>query len=88
MFESCGDYIYDEPIKGHWLLSNAINLIIVVEVETNPLANGNEIFDWFDVEFHILNKTMRQEVVKVIKPFVKFLKAFESHQFIICWPSC
>ncbi len=45
MLESCGDYIYVEPIKGHWLLLNAINLIIVVEVETNPFANGNETFD-------------------------------------------
>ncbi len=45
VLESCGDYIYDELVKGHWLLSNVLNLIIVMEVETNPLVDGNETFD-------------------------------------------
>jgi len=45
MLESCGDYIYDELFKGHWLLSNVLNLIIVMEAKTNPFANGNETFD-------------------------------------------
>jgi len=45
VLESYGDYIYDEPVKGHWLLSNAVNLIIVVEAKTNPFTDGNERFD-------------------------------------------
>jgi len=45
MLESCGDYMYDEPVKGHSLLSNAVNLIIIVEAKTNPLVDGNETFD-------------------------------------------
>jgi hypothetical protein len=45
VLESCGDYIYDELVKGFWLLSNVVNLIIAVEVETNPPTDGNETFD-------------------------------------------
>jgi hypothetical protein len=29
-----------------------------MEFEVNPLVDGNETFDLFDVEFHILNRTM------------------------------
>jgi hypothetical protein len=68
--------------RGHWLLSNALaivsNLIVVMEFETNPLVNGNETFDLFDVELHMLN--MWQEVLKVINPLMEFLKNFDSYQ--------
>jgi len=45
--------------RGHWLLSNAlatmINLIMVMEFEIDPLVDGNDTFDLFDVELHMLN---------------------------------
>jgi hypothetical protein len=34
--------MYDELVEGHSLLSNVINLIIVMEAKTIPLADGNE----------------------------------------------
>jgi hypothetical protein len=43
-----------------------------MEVETNPIVDGSETFDQFDVELHLLNINMWQEVVKVIKYFLNF----------------
>jgi len=70
--------------KGHWLLSDAlaiiINLIMVMESEANPF-DGSETFDlFFYVELYTLNKNMWQKVVKVLKPFLEFLKTFNSCQ--------
>jgi len=31
---------------------------MIVETKTNPFTNGNETFDYFDVEFHLLNIIM------------------------------
>ncbi len=60
---------------------------MVTEGETNPLANGRETFDQFDVELHLLNIDVQEEVVKMIKPFLKILKAFNNGiKFIMCWP--
>jgi hypothetical protein len=74
--------------KGHWLLSYAliivINLLMAMDFETDPL-DGNEIFNLFDVELNMLSKNMQQEVVKVIKPFSKKLKTFDSHQVHNMW---
>jgi hypothetical protein len=50
-----------------------------MECKSNTL-DGYETFDLFDVEFHTLKKNIRKEVVKVLKPFLEFLKAFDSHQ--------
>jgi hypothetical protein len=47
-----------------------------MESQLDPL--GSETCDQFDVELQMLSKNMRQQVVKVIKPFVQFLKAFDS----------
>ncbi len=55
-----------------------INLIMVMEFEIDPLVDGNDTFDLFDVELHMLN--MQQEDLKVIKPFLEFLKNFDSCQ--------
>jgi hypothetical protein len=41
---------------------------------------GVKCFDQFDMEFHFLNRSMQHVVVKVIKPFLEFLKAFDSQQ--------
>jgi hypothetical protein len=43
-----------------------------MEFEVDPLVDGNKTFDIFDVEFHMLNKNMWQEVLKVIKFFLEF----------------
>ncbi len=68
--------------KGHWLLFDAlvtiINLILAMEFQPNPFVDGNETCDQFDVEFHILNKNIFQEVLKVIKPILQFLIVFDS----------
>jgi hypothetical protein len=50
-----------------------------MEFEVDPLVDGNKTFDIFDVEFHMLNKNMWQEVLKVIKFFLEFLKTFDSN---------
>ncbi len=52
------------------VLNTTINLIVASKSKLNPLVNGGEAFDQFDVEFHLLRKNMQQEVVKVIKPFL------------------
>jgi hypothetical protein len=44
-----------------------------MEFEVDPLVDGNETFDHFDVEFW-------QEVLKLIKFFWGFLKTFDSNQ--------
>jgi hypothetical protein len=43
-------------------------------------VDGNETFDWFDMELHVLSINMRQEIVKAIRPFRNFLKAFDFPQ--------
>jgi hypothetical protein len=70
---------------GHWLLlialTTIINLIVVVEFEVDPIVNENVTFDLFDVELHMLNVNLwHNEVIKVIKYFLKFFKTFDSHQ--------
>jgi hypothetical protein len=45
-----------------------------MESKAYPL-DGNETFDLFDVELHTLSKNMQQEVIKVLKHFLEFLKA-------------
>ncbi len=39
--------------QGHWLLSNAlaivINLIMAMDAKKNPIADGSETFDQFDI---------------------------------------
>jgi hypothetical protein len=42
---------------------------MALEFESNPLVNGVETFDQFDVELHFLKKNMWQEV-KVIISFL------------------
>jgi hypothetical protein len=67
--------------RNHWLLSNAlntiINLIVTMKFEVNPFVDWNKIFDLFYVEFHMLNRNMRQGVFKVIN----FFEVFEDFLF-------
>jgi DNA-binding protein Fis len=37
-------------------------------------------FDEFDVELFLLQQNMREEVVKVFKPFIAFLKSYGVNQ--------
>jgi hypothetical protein len=68
--------------KGHWLLSNAlliiINLIVAIESQPDSFDDGSETCDEFDDELQMLYKNMQQEVVKVIRPFLQFFMAFDS----------
>ncbi len=38
-----------------------------------------DAFDAFDVEIFIFQNNMQGEVVKVIKPFLQFLKVYDAH---------
>lgn len=53
---------------------------MAMESQLDPLVDGSETCDQFDVELQMLSKNMRQEVVKVMKPFLQFLRAFDSFQ--------
>jgi hypothetical protein len=67
--------------RRHWLLFDTlvttINSILALEFQQNLYVDGSETCDQFVVEFHILSKNMWQEVVKVIKPFLQFLRVFD-----------
>jgi hypothetical protein len=39
---------------------------MAMEFQLDPFVDGSEIYDQFDVEFHILCKNMWQKVMKVI----------------------
>jgi len=43
---------------------------MAMESQLNSVVDRSETCDQFDVELQMLNKTMQQEVVKLIKPFV------------------
>jgi hypothetical protein len=76
MMSAC---VMNQP-KGHWLLSNALNInlsVTMAYMSRIPLVDGGETFDQFDIDLHLLRKNMWQEVVKVIRPFQQFLKSFD-----------
>jgi hypothetical protein len=50
---------------------------MALKFELDPLADGDETFD---LSFTSLRNNTRQEVVKVIIPFLQFLKSFYSSQ--------
>ncbi len=52
------------------VLVTTIDLIMAMEFQLNFIVDRRETCDQFDVEFQMLNKNLRQEVVKLIKPFV------------------
>jgi hypothetical protein len=65
---------------GHWLLSNALAIIIILimnmEIELLQLFNPYKFLDLFEVKILLLHRNMRLEVIKVIKHFFDFLKVF------------
>jgi hypothetical protein len=70
--------------RGHWVLSNAliitITLTMEMEVALLKLSIKLEIFDLFETKIHFLHKNMWLEVIKVIKPFLEFLKSSNARQ--------
>ncbi len=52
------------------VLVTTIDLIMAMEFQLNSVVDRSETCDQFDVELQMLNKNLRQEVVKLIKPFV------------------
>jgi hypothetical protein len=51
-----------------------------LELEVGQIIDVFDALDAFDVELIIFQNNMQVEVVKVIKPFLKFLQAYDSHQ--------
>jgi len=62
-------------------LSDALTITITLTMETEvtllELSIKPKTFDLFEVEIHFLHKNMQLEVIKVIKPFLEFLKSFD-----------
>jgi len=50
-----------------------------LEVEVGQAIDVFDALDGFDVEFIIFQNSMWAKVVKVIKPFLQFLQAYDSH---------
>jgi hypothetical protein len=71
ILELCGDCMCVEVVKRSFITIKCFgycnNVIMPMEAKTNPLVNGNKTLDKFDVEFHLLNRNIQQEVVKLIK---------------------
>jgi hypothetical protein len=65
-------------LGGYLLLSNAlitfINLTLALETKMGQATN---VLDAFDVEVFIFQSNLQIEVVKVIKPFLQFLKVYD-----------
>jgi hypothetical protein len=70
--------------RGHWLLSNAstISITIIMEMEAQllELSIGLEISYLFETKIFLLHRNMRLEVIKVIKPFLEFMRSFDVRQ--------
>jgi hypothetical protein len=49
-----------------------------MEVTLLQLFNGLEIFKLFEVEIFLLHKNMQMEVIKIVKPFLEFLRSFDA----------
>lgn len=69
--------------QGHQLLldvlTTSIAPIVSREVEFEQVYNEIEVLSEFDSEL-LLQHDMQQEVVKVVKPFITFLKSYDANQ--------
>jgi hypothetical protein len=52
---------------------------LTLEVEVRHAIDVFDSLDAFDIELNIFENNMQVEVVKVIKPFLQFLQAYDSH---------
>jgi hypothetical protein len=49
-----------------------------MEIALLQLFNWLEIFNLFEVKILLLHKNMQMEVIKIIKPFLEFLRSFDA----------
>jgi len=71
--------MWDESIKRAFVHQiDIIKISFKMEVKVVVFGDGFEIFDEFYLEFLILQKNIQQKIIKVIKLFFLFLKAFDS----------
>jgi hypothetical protein len=70
--------------RGHWLLLDALTTTITftmeMEVQLLGLFARLEIFGLFEAKICLLHKNMQLEVIKVIKPFLEFLRFLDARQ--------
>jgi hypothetical protein len=52
-----------------------INLTLALETK---MGKANNVLDAFDIEFFIFQSNLQVEVIKVIKPFLQFLKVYDQ----------
>ncbi len=55
-------------------------MTLTLEAKVGHVTNVFDALDAFDVKLIIFQNNMRIEVLKVIKPFLQFLQAYDSHQ--------
>jgi hypothetical protein len=72
-----------KQLQVHWLLYNVfntcINLTLTLEVEVGQVIDVFDVLDAFHVELFIFQDNIQVEVIKVIKPFLQFLQAYDSN---------
>ncbi len=49
-----------------------------MEVVLLQLFNGLEVFNLFEAKIFFLHKNMWMEMIKIIKPFLEFLRSFDA----------
>ncbi len=62
------------------VVTTTIALIMNMEVTLLPLFGGLEIYDSFESEILVLHINMQLKDIKVIKPFLYFLRTFDGGQ--------
>jgi len=79
----CWENCVINRLWGHWLLFDTLNTCIslaqILEVKVRHANDALDVLDAFNVELFIFQNNMWMEVVKVIKPFLQFLHAYNSH---------
>jgi hypothetical protein len=79
--------------RGHWLLLDALTITITLTMEMEAtllqFSSGPKMSDLFEAKILLLQKNMWLEVIKVIKPFLEFLRFFyvgHAHNMVAsCW---
>jgi hypothetical protein len=57
----------------------SISMTVTLEVEMGEPTNALDVIDVINVDVFIFQNNLWVEVVKVIKPFLQFLKVYDSH---------
>ncbi len=74
--------VVNQP-RRHWLLLDAlttiVNISLNMEAKVVGLGDGFEILAEFDLELLTLQKNVRQEIIKVIRPYLFFFNIFDPH---------